>query len=98
MNVVLTAEAEADIEIAHAWYRERGFGLAAEFLRAASATLASIERFPQGYPTVHKSMRRALLRRFPYGLFYIEKVDAIYVVGCFHSRRDPEVWHRRHDT
>lgn len=98
MTVLLTPEAEADIEEAHDWYREHGLGLAADFARAIRAALSSIERFPEGYPVVYRSIRRALLRRFPYGLFYVPLDDLIYVVGCFHSGRDPSAWERRLDV
>jgi len=35
------------------------------------------------------------LRRFPYGLFFRPSQDAIYVIACFHSGRDPAMWQSR---
>ena len=68
-------EAERDIDEAYRWYVERGHGLGEEFLRALDAALQSIRRHPQAYPTVFEDIRRALLRKFPYGVFYIEEPD-----------------------
>jgi len=44
---------------------------------------------------VHKQVRRALLRRFPYGIFYLVEGDAIPVLACFHGKRDPKVVRQR---
>jgi len=50
---------------------------------------------PQQFPVIFVDLRRAPLRRFPYGLFFRLRADAIYVIACFHSSRDPQVWRRR---
>jgi len=51
---------------------------------------------PRQFPVIYKSVRRALLRRFPYALmFVIEPDDTLTVIACFHGRRDPARWRRR---
>lgn len=43
-------------------------------------------------------VRRARLRRFPYGLFFIwdeRETGDTGVIACFHARRDPRRWLRR---
>ncbi|MFS8637205.1 MAG: type II toxin-antitoxin system RelE/ParE family toxin [Gemmatimonadota bacterium] len=90
--IKVRGEAERDIGEAYRWYAERGRGLAEEFLRALDAALASIGRHPQAYPAVFGDIRRALLRKFPYSVFYIEEPDAVVVIGCFHVRQDPRRW------
>lgn len=95
MSVRLRPEAEADVGDAYRWYEERMRGLGSEFLRAVDATLSAIERTPEAYPIVHESVRRALLRKFPYGLFYVIEPDGIVVLACFHARRDPKTWQER---
>lgn len=82
-------EAESDVLDAYRWYEERTEGLGSEFLRAVDACLAFIKRNPLAYRQVHKDVRRALLRKFPYGLFYVVESDEIVVLACFHVRRDP---------
>ena len=82
-------EAESDILDAYRWYEERTEGLGSEFLRAVDASLAFIRRNPLAYHRVHKDMRRVLLRKFPYGLFYVVESDVMVVLACFHVRRDP---------
>ena len=73
--LVLTPEAEADIDAACRWYSQRGFRLGDAFLRSARAALSSIEQFPEGYPPVYRSTRRALLPRFSSGLLHSRSND-----------------------
>jgi hypothetical protein len=40
-------------------------------------------------------VRRALLRKFPYGVFYFVFDDTVVVLACFHTRRDPKDWQKR---
>ena len=93
----LTPEAELDLDQAHRWYQAQRPGLATEFLAAVQACIASIRRHPEAYQLVDPTMRRALLRRFPYAVFYeVGPVD-IVVYAVFHGARDPRAWRRRRD-
>lgn len=46
-------------------------------------------------PKVHKEVRRVLMRKFPYALFYLVEEDSIVVLACFHAGRDSIDWLRR---
>ncbi|MBI2196984.1 MAG: type II toxin-antitoxin system RelE/ParE family toxin [Candidatus Rokubacteria bacterium] len=98
MRLRLTREAEADLDAAYAWYREQSYGLGDAFLRSVDACLASIDREPEAYQLIDRTMQRALLRRFPYGVFFEVAATEIIVYGAFHCARDPEVWRRRRDA
>jgi hypothetical protein len=37
-------------------------------------------------------MRRVLVERFPYAVFFRETADELVVLGCIHGRRDPRRW------
>jgi len=50
---------------------------------------------PRQFPVVYKNVRRALLRRFPYSLFFVLEDDALFVIAIFHASRDPSHWQRR---
>ena len=99
-KLLIRPEAEAEIVEAHNWYRLQAEGLGSEFLRALDACLSSVEREPLTYPIVYKEVRRALVRKFPYSIFFVyEQVDEenerIIVLACFHTRRDPKKWQER---
>jgi plasmid stabilization system protein ParE len=95
MRVRLTPEAEADVAQALAWYTERASDLGTDFFACFEAVVQQVERFPQIAPVVHAPFRRALLRRFPYCVFYYLEPEEAVVVGCFHAHRSPEVWRIR---
>jgi len=91
----LTPEAELDVDNAHLWYHRQAPRLAAEFLSAIDASLASIQRYPKAYALVDATTRRALVRRFPYAIFYAVAAREIVVYAIFHGARDPRTWRRR---
>jgi plasmid stabilization system protein ParE len=94
-RLVVRSATEADIADAALWYEERAIGLGADFLRTVDVALAEIQRMPERFPVVHRECRRALLRRFPYALYFIPLADVIHVVACLHARRDPRRWEER---
>jgi plasmid stabilization system protein ParE len=95
LPLVFRPEAEADLADAFAWYEERGRGLGDRFLFSVEAALAAIQRHPESFLVVHKHVRRILLRRFPYAVFYTVDESSVTVFGVFHCRRDPGRWQER---
>ena len=96
-KLLISPEAELDIEEAFEWYEEHNPGLGFEFIRAVDSCLASIGRNLSTYPLVHRDVRRALIRRFNYGIFYLIEEDKIVITACFHVKRDPQQWQRPSD-
>ena len=63
-------------------------------LAAGSSTKSSVSKncrkaIPALYQRVRHDIRRAVLHRFPYGLFYLIDGDRILVLACFHLHRKP---------
>ena len=82
MTLVLRPAAAADVEAAYRWYEQRRAGLGDRFLDAVAVTLHAIEARPMTSAVVHRSTRRALVRRFPYAIFYRVIGERVVVVGC----------------
>jgi plasmid stabilization system protein ParE len=87
--------AAADLEEAADWYEAKRSGLGLEFLDAVRATLATISENPKHYPVLHRDTRRALVQRFPYGLYYRIMAGRVLIVACMHGRRRPSRWKSR---
>jgi len=94
-KLIIRPEAESDIQEAYAWYEDQSKGLGADFILCVDAALSLIQRSPELYAQVHKNIRRALTRRFPYGIFYIAEVDKIIVLAVLHVKRNPKHWQKR---
>jgi plasmid stabilization system protein ParE len=92
---VFREEAYAEVVDAKEWYAAQAPGLDLEFARAVDAALATVARFPEGFPLIDRDIRRVLLRRFPYQLLYYHEGDDLVVLACFHHRRDPQSWRSR---
>lgn len=98
MTLRFIPEAEDDLDDTYAWYEAQRVGLGDAFLRALDATVASVQRQPEAHQLVDETMRRALLRRFPYAAFFEVMAKEIVVYGILHSARDPKAWKRRRDA
>lgn len=88
---VLKPEAAAEAEEAYFWYEGRNPGLGMDFLLSLDACLSRIQRHPQSATPVFGTMRRALLKRFPYGVFYLHDDPQVTVYSVFHASRDPKI-------
>jgi plasmid stabilization system protein ParE len=97
MNRVITIrpEAEADLLEAFHWYEQRRFGLGQSLLLSVEAALTSIQEHPLLFPAVHRNVRRALIRRFPFGVYYLVEGENVVVLAIFHASRDPKGWQTR---
>ena len=94
-TITIRPEAELDIQDAYEYYETLDKGLGSEFVRAIDACLSKIGRNPLAYSLAYKQIRRALIRKFPYGIFYIVENSNIIVIACFHAKRNPKSWQDR---
>lgn len=93
--VVIQSDAEADIKDAYQWYESQRKGLGESFLLCIEEALSRVSRTPLIYAIAHKDIRRTLIHRFPFGIFYIEGNKHITVLAVLHARRNPQTWKER---
>jgi plasmid stabilization system protein ParE len=94
-KLAVAPEAELDLAQAYVWYESRRIGLGEEFLSSVDACIEGIRRQPEMYPVVHEAYRRALIRRFPYAVFYEYAQTTVTVYAVFHTSRDAQKWRQR---
>jgi len=94
-ELIMAPEAEQDLDEAYAWYEKQRAGLGVDFLDRADACLRAICRTPLAHQVVHADYRRAMLRRFPYAIFYEYADDKVIVYGIFHTSQDSNKWRER---
>jgi plasmid stabilization system protein ParE len=95
LPVVLRAEAQAKFDEAFNWYESRRVGIGLSFAAEVQAVLDRIASNPQMHGVVLGDVRKAVVRRFPYCLFYRSHANRIEVIAVFHTSRDPSVWQAR---
>lgn len=94
-KAVFRPQAQAELFEARDWYEERQAGLGVEFFAAVDAAVSNISERPLTYPRVHNEIRRAILPRFPYAVFFELLDDEIVVLAVIHGRRHPRIWRSR---
>lgn len=87
--------AEHDINDAYDWYERQRFGLGEEFMSCLDACFQLIRRMPELAEIVVPGARRALVRRFPYGVLYEYIGDRVVVLCVFHLSRRDATWRKR---
>jgi len=90
--VLIRPSAAADLQDAFDWYERQQPGLGVGFREAVRERVRDIAANPMLFQVVHRDTRRALLRRFPYGLYYRVYPGMVIVVACMHGRRNPRGW------
>lgn len=50
---------------------------------------------PTKHELVYKNYRRALVRRFPYMVFYTHDAEIVTIYAIFHTARNPAMWRKR---
>jgi plasmid stabilization system protein ParE len=91
-ELLLRGRAKADIRRAAKWYERQREGLGRDFVAEVDAALALIEANPEQYEIVHREIRHAILRRFPYGVFYRIRTTKISIFAVMHLKRDDIPW------
>ncbi len=89
-DIQVRRSAELDIAEAQVWYESQRSGLGAEFHSEISQILTVLGETPLIYPALHRDVRRALVHRFPYLLWYRVAGLRVTVVACTHARQRPE--------
>jgi plasmid stabilization system protein ParE len=95
LPVVLRDEARAEFDEAFDWYDSQRAGLGAEFVAEVQKVFDRIAANPLIHRVVFADIRKGVVRRFPYGVFYRPHPDRVEVIAVFHSSRNPSIWHGR---
>ena len=90
MRLIVRAEAETDLLQAYSWYEDQRPGLGRDFMEQVSRCQQAVEQRPMSFPLVDSMARRAMVRRFPYALFFVVDVGHISIVAAFHMARHPD--------
>ena len=88
-EVVFRRVARMEFDEAVAWYEGERAGLGLEFKAAVDHTLTVASQQPELFRKVHGPIRRAVLRRFPYTLHFLDEPSRLVVLAVFHGSREP---------
>jgi hypothetical protein len=93
----LNVSFEAELEIFQAalrYERERE-GLGFRFDAQVNTVFTRLLNNPLQFPIIEQDVRRALVRDFPYAVFFVADAHLITMLAVLHLRRHPDTWKRR---
>ena len=79
---------DAEIQEAARWYEARCPGFGDQFVDAVRAATRGAARAPLRYAVRFADIRRVLLRRFPYSVWFVQQGDRTFVLSVMHNKRD----------
>ncbi len=97
-KIIINPFAELELEEAKKWYNLQQKNLGNEFVKEIDKTIIRIEQNPLQFPKEREQIRRAVVRRFPYSLFFYVDDFIINIFAVFHSSRNPIIWKKRFDN
>jgi plasmid stabilization system protein ParE len=95
LRLVLRDEAQFEFDEAFDWYESERAGLGVEFTAEIQKVFDRIAATPLIYQCALADIRKAVVRRFPYCIFYRPHADRVEVIAVFHSSRNPRDWKNR---
>src|SRR5215470_7858971 len=88
MQIRFLPDADAELGEARVWYGLQRKGLDVALMQRVDETLQRISIAPNAFPLVYQQLRRAVVRQFPFALFFEVLADAIVERAVFYFRRD----------
>jgi plasmid stabilization system protein ParE len=95
LPIVLRDEAQAEFDEAFDYYESRKAGLGVTFVARVQDVFDRIGANPQLHAVVLGDVRKAVVARFPFCVYYRADTARVEVIAVFHSARDPSIWQGR---
>jgi len=89
--IIVTREAEIDLDENFIWYEEQKDNLGSEFIQQFDKVVQNILINPFYASVIEDDARGASLKRFPYLVVYriIEATQQIRIIAVIHQHRNP---------
>lgn len=95
MRLIYHPDAEAELIEAARYYESRVATLGTQFLAEADRAVGIILNSPNRWAVVDEDIRRYLMSRFPFGIYYRVFSDRLHILAFKHHSRLPDYWRDR---
>ncbi len=92
LPVVYRRRVQHDLAGAFDWHELQRTQLGEEFLSAVQSTFRNIELYPEMFTSIHGEVRRAIVPRFHFAVFYVVESRRTVVLRVLHTARNPALW------
>ena len=94
-EIIILPLAELDIKESVFFYTEKEAGLEKKYLEILNQAFQVIASNPLSFPLIRKTIRKFVVRDFPFNVYYIVDEDHIFIIAVFHNKRNPGFWKSR---
>ena len=94
-RLIINSFAELDLKLAKEWYDLQQNKLGEEFILEVEEVFIRIEKSPKQFPKALKNIRKAVVHRFPFSIYFSLIGEKIIVFAVFHNSRNPIIWKKR---
>ncbi len=94
-NIELTSIAEVEMWNAIDWYDDQREDLGKLFARAFQNAIQVLQKNPNTFPVGVGKKRKLPTKGFPYLIIYEVQENTVFVLGVFHTSRNPKSWKSR---
>jgi len=91
-RLVFRPEARVDLLKAALWHEEQTPGLGGRFIADLHVVLDRIVENSFQFPRVIQDAHCALLRKFPYKVYFRVMDDIAKILAVVHQHRHPDIW------
>jgi len=95
MKYIFHPEALEEYISAISYYSDINSRLAEAFVKAIEIGIEDIIMFPEAWSIVEEDVRRHLISRLPFGIYYCVENNCISIYAVMHMSRHPEYWKKR---
>jgi plasmid stabilization system protein ParE len=92
LPVVFRRRFRNDLAAGYDWYEAQRPGLGEDFLSAVQSTVRNIESYSEIFAAVHGDVRRVIIPKFPFAIFYVVEPTRVVALRLLHTARDPKLW------
>jgi len=94
-NIEVSDEAEIDFDKSYEYYYKDNPKVADTFFKKINIGFENIKQNPNFYPIAYKDVRKYVVKKFPFVIYYRIIDSLIQVIAIFHTSRNPEIWNER---
>ena len=90
-KIEVSTEAEIDFDASYEYYSSNSLKAANRFYETINNYLEFISKNPSAFPDVFNGVRKYVVHKFPFVIYYQISQNIIKVIAIFHTSRKPEI-------
>ena len=94
-RLIILPFAETDIKETVLYLKEVSDDLDQDFINEIEFSFFEILRNPAAFPIAKYDIRKFVMPKFSFCIYFVDRKEALYILSVFHDKRNPKDWQRR---